>query len=349
MIISQLNFEKLVFKPELLLQVKHKELFFPLHATVSLTNYCNHKCLWCTVYEYQQDKAKYFETDKLIGYIKNANKHGLAAVTYVGNGEPVLHPDFKKITEEFGECDIEQGIFTNGSKLRELTSLYLKYFSFVRFSLDAFDNDSHKNSHGVEGQFEPIIKEIKDMTKEKKKIKSDTQIGIQYVFHNVNYQGLYQIAEIAKNAEVDYLSFKPAFNRGAIFVRGTKNKLTLDEIYNDIARAKIEFEDDDFKIFFREFQIKSIDKNILKYKNCYAGLFNILIYEDESIIYCGPKRIKIGSINDDPLKTMHEINENHLKISLQNCPGGCRYHSLNRLMFLLLNPEKRKFFNENFI
>lgn len=347
MIINQLNFEKLIFNPEILLKIKRNEKFFPMHMIVSLTNFCNHKCIWCTVYEYQKGEALFFNTQNLLNFIEKAAQLGLKAITYVGNGEPTLHPDFGLLTSEINKMGVEQGIFTNGTKIKAFQEHYLKYFSFVRFSLDAYDNESHFKTHGVKGQFESIIEQIRDLLVLRRM--DGPQIGAQFVFHNYNYEGIEEIAKISKEIGLDYISYKPAFNRGAIKERGEKNTLTLSDLTARIAAAKETMEDENFRIFFREFQIKSLEKNILKSDQCYGGLFSLLLYEDESIVVCGPNHVVAGTIQDSPGDIVESVYKIVPKIDVKKCPAGCRYHPLNRLIHLYMNPAERRYFNEFFI
>lgn len=349
MIINQLNFEKLIFNPELLLKIKNNTQNFPIHTIISLTNYCNHKCLWCTAYEYQKEKAINIDTDNLLSFLQKSVKKGLKAVSYVGNGEPTLHPDFTKIVEQCNRFGLEQGIFTNGYNLKNLTKSYLSYFDFVRISLDAFSNDSHSITHGVPNQFETIINNIEHLVSSKNKNQKLPQIGIQYVFHQANHMGIEEITKIAKKLKVDYLSFKPAFNRGAILERTQKNSLDMKKTSTIILSLKEKYETNKFKIFFRDFQTKSIDKNIFKYKFCYAPLLNMLLYEQGEVMICGPQKIVIGNINETPNNISDKIISTYRKLDLTKCPGGCRYHSLNYLLDLFENKEKRKYLNENFI
>ncbi|MFZ5774275.1 MAG: radical SAM protein [Thermodesulfobacteriota bacterium] len=350
MIISRLNFEKLLFRPELLVMLRDGETFFPVHATISLTNLCNHRCIWCTVYEYQQGKARFFPGTSLLAFLGQARTRGLAAVTYVGNGEPTLHPDFEDIARKINALGIEQGIFTNGTNAERLADTYLDCFTFVRFSLDAGSPETHAKMHGVTNAFDSIISGIRtlcDLRRDRRGKKP--QIGIQYVFHNDNIDGIHEAASLAKEIGVDYLSFKPAFNRGALLANGNLNTLSLHEVHPHIMKALDDFSSDDFAIYFREFQVDGIDRNTLNYDCCVAGLFNILIYEDEQVIICGPKRVVAGTIRDQPERLAKNIEALYRSLPLDNCPGGCRYHSLNHLAYLLRNPEARQAFHENFI
>lgn len=349
MIISALNFEKLLFQPELLIKVRDGEAVFPLHMTLSLSNYCNHRCIWCTAYEYQQEKAKHINFEKLVGFLESSRALGLRAITYVGNGEPTLYREFEKLVEQTHSSGLQQGIFTNGTRIEELRDLYVRCFSFVRFSLDGYDDESHASTHLVRHQFGPICRGIRALCEHRSGLSAGTQIGVQYVFHQNNIEGILPVAKLCQDLGVDYLSYKPAFNRGAMDKRAEKNRLTLKDVSSRIGEAKSAYERSGFQIHFREFQVQSIDKNQLAYDQCIAGLFNLMLYEDEKLIICGPKRIAIGTLDDPPVELQRRIADSCKGIGLTDCPGGCRYHSLNQMIYCLRNPAARRSLNEDFI
>ena len=78
-----LGFEKLIYHRDKLDKLARGEKQFPIHVTLSLGNYCNHKCLWCTAYEYQLDKAKMMDFDLLLEWLTKARERGLKAVGHV--------------------------------------------------------------------------------------------------------------------------------------------------------------------------------------------------------------------------------------------------------------------------
>ena len=86
-----LGFEKLLYHPEKLSKIRDDKHQFPVHATISLGNYCNHKCLWCSAYEYQLEKDNQINIELLLDWLQRASGRGLKAVGYVGNGEPLDH------------------------------------------------------------------------------------------------------------------------------------------------------------------------------------------------------------------------------------------------------------------
>ena len=85
-------------------QLKNSGDTTPIHITVGLTNFCNHKCPWCYInwnQSGQQNKRsgtinrpppKPIQADlKIIEALKEAKEMGLKAITIVGDGEPTLH------------------------------------------------------------------------------------------------------------------------------------------------------------------------------------------------------------------------------------------------------------------
>ncbi len=337
---SFLSFDKIMYHPEHIVAVKDATPIFPVHATISLGNYCNHRCLWCTAYEYQLDSATLLDFDKIIFFLEQAKNRGLKAVTYVGNGEPTAYPRFKELVTKISELGIEQAMFTNGYLMDRFEDEILDYFTWVRVSLDAGSTDVHNYMHDVNNHFDKIMQNTKNLIS-KRKDKMPT-IGIQYATHHKNLDDLYNSAKISCEINADYFSIKPVFNRGGVGENIEKNNLTYNDITPIVQEIKKDFQTDDFEVFYRPHQILSHEREytIFEYKLCVAGFFNVNIYEDDKIIYCGPHRVSVGKITD----SLDEIELNIVKLSdkldLSKCPAGCRYHELNNLVENILTPQK---------
>lgn len=336
---SFLEFDKILYHPENILAIKNKTEIFPVHATISLGNFCNHKCLWCTAYEYQLDKANLLDFDKIINFLKKAKERGLKAVTYVGNGEPTAYPQFKELVTQIAEMGIEQGMFTNGYLIHRFEEEILRYFTWIRVSLDAGSTSMHNHMHDVNNHFDKIIENVKNLI-EKRESNLPT-VGIQYATHHENLQDLYQSAKISHEIKVDYFSIKPVFNRGSVGERIEKNSLSHTDVAPIVKKIKEAFESSTFQVFYREYQVLSHEqeKTVLKYSKCVAGFFNINIYEDDKIIYCGPHRVSVGKITDELEKIEKNILSLSDKLNLEICPAGCRYHALNHLVENILHPN----------
>lgn len=335
---SFLDFDKILYHPENVLAAKSNTPIFPVHATISLGNFCNHKCLWCTAYEYQLDKANLLDFDKIISFLEKAKKRGLKAITYVGNGEPTAYPQFKELVIKIANLGIEQGMFTNGYLIDRFEDEILKYFTWIRVSLDAGSTAVHDHMHDVHNHFDKIINNTKRLIE--KRIDNSPTVGIQYATHHQNINDLYTSAKLSKDINADYFSIKPVFNRGSVGERIDKNNLTHNEI-TPIAKKTIQdLASPTFSIFYREHQVLSHEqeKTIFNYNTCVAGFFNVNIYEDDKIIYCGPNRVSVGKITDDLDKIESNIVKLAKNLDLSKCPAGCRYHELNNTLEDIVNP-----------
>lgn len=346
-----LGFEKLLYHPEKLAKLRDGQPQFPVHATVSLGNYCNHRCLWCTAYEYQQSLAKQIDAEALIGWLAKARDRGLKAVGYVGNGEPTAHKQFSEIVRSTADLGLDQGMFTNGYLLDRFEDVILSHFTYIRISLDAGSTEMHARMHDVrESHFEKIMANLERIVARRENSHRPT-IGIQYATHHLNLSDLLVSAARAASIGVDYFSVKPVFNRGSVGERIEKNQLTYEDLAPVVAQARKEYERPDFKIFFRPFQIQSeeADRNVLVYDRCVAGMFNLSVYEDGDLVYCGPHRIPVGTLDDDLETVEQAILELSTKLDLSRCPGGCRYHALNHLVDTVVNPDRASQYHPNFL
>ncbi|WP_420404970.1 radical SAM protein [Nisaea sp.] len=345
-----LGFEKLIYHRDKLDKLARGEKQFPIHVTLSLGNYCNHKCLWCTAYEYQLDKAKMIDFDQLLDWLTRARDRGLKAVGYVGNGEPTAYPRFAELVKAVHDLGIEQGMFTNGYLLDRYEQEILDYFTYLRISLDAGSSEMHAWMHDVRAQHYPKIMENLSSILTKRTRGTPT-IGIQYATHHHNLSDLYKAAGNAAEIGADYFSVKPVFNRGSVGERIDKNNLTYEDITPIVAKARQDFESRGFTIYYRPHQILSeeADRNVLQYDRCVAGFFNLNVYEDGAVIYCGPHRIPVGTMDDDLDRIEDNILALSSKLDLSKCPGGCRYHGMNHLVHTVLNPEAANQYHKNFL
>lgn len=345
-----LGFEKLLYHREKLAKLENGDPQFAVHATVSLGNFCNHRCLWCTAYEYQLDKSKLMDFDTLVDWFARAHKNGLKAVGYVGNGEPTAYPRFGELVEYAASLGLQQGMFTNGYLLDRVASEVLEHFTYVRISLDAGSAEMHARMHDVPESHYPRIMENLEALISARKDRTPT-VGIQYATHHENLSDLHEAARRAAALGVDYFSIKPVFNRGSVGERIVKNRLDADDVAPIVKEIRADFETDTFAVHFRPHQFKSeaANKNTLAYSRCVAGFFNLNVYEDGEIVSCGPHRVSVGNMTDD-IKTIEaNVMATSKELDLSKCPGGCRYHAMNHLIDSVLSESDADPHHRNFL
>ena len=141
-----IGYGKLLYHPEKIIGIKNDTNPFPITATLSLGNFCNHGCLWCSTAYFRESDSISINSEKILNWIKNAKKKGLRGIGYVGNGEPLAFKKFKEISSEVNNLDIDQGIFTNGYLIDRYQDELLN-FAYVRISLDAGSAKVHSELH----------------------------------------------------------------------------------------------------------------------------------------------------------------------------------------------------------
>lgn len=334
-----IGFGKLIYHPEKLVGVKNDKNAFPILATLSLTNFCNHGCLWCSTAYWREDDAKNINYDKLLSWFNKAKTKGLKAVGYVGNGEPLAYKKFKNLSNEIASLDLEQGIFTNGYLVDRYLEELVNNFTYVRFSLDAGTKETHSKLHAVpENQFIKIIENVKLLSN--KRSRKKPTIGIQFVTSQENIQEIETSIKLSIDSGADYFSIKPMWNRGTVQDKIQKNQLSKKDF--DLVYEKVQkYKSDSFKIFYRPQQIISEveDQNMLKYDRCYAGFFGVNIYEDGLITGCGPHHVPVGNLETDVDLLEKNIIDLSKKLDLVKCPAGCRYHPMNFLLHKIKNSK----------
>lgn len=337
---SILGFNKLIYHPEKLVGVKNRTNVFPITATLSLGNYCNHGCLWCSTAYFREAEANQINFEKISSWLEKAAPRGLKGVGYVGNGEPLAFKMFRQLAEKVGDLGLDQGIFTNGYLIDRYQDVLLENFTYIRVSLDAGSKEIHSQLHDVpESHFGKIVHNLGNIIERRDSNKPT--VGVQFATHQHNIGDLENCAKICSDIGVDYLSIKPVFDRGSVKDKIEKNSL-LKEDYDRAYENVQKYENENFRIFYRPQQViaEENEQNMLVYKKCFASFFGINIYEDGDITGCGPHHVKIGDLdmNLDQLET--NIKNLVDKLDLVNCPSGCRYHPLNFQLHKILYSDE---------
>ncbi|MEY4505159.1 MAG: hypothetical protein RL154_1456, partial [Pseudomonadota bacterium] len=181
----------------------------PVHITVGLTNYCNHKCTWCYI-DFAKDIKHRINADfdKMLVALSDAKEIGAKAITFVGDGEPTLYPRFEEFTNAVSKLGYEMGIFTNGGwKEPSVTNALCNNFRFVRFSVDAASATVHHQTH-LTNDFDLVLQNIASVVKQKTK---SLTVGIQFAVNENNIDDVVAAAKLYGEIGVDYISFKPVY------------------------------------------------------------------------------------------------------------------------------------------
>lgn len=334
---------------------KLNELFttgktYPIHATIGLTNYCNHKCTWCYI-DYAKDIKHQINADieKMLEALAQAKEKGLKAITLVGDGEPTLHPEFEIFLEKVSDLGLDIGLFTNGGWKKEVvTEAIIKYCRFVRFSVDAGSQESHKITH-LTNDFEHVISNIDRIVKNKN---SNLTVGVQFAFNQDNIHDIENAVKLYRELKVDYLAYKPVYTN-SLNDSHKENIVESEETHKKLTLAKT-YETEDFKVYWKDWQLKALiyDKNASRgYGTCRAIWLSPYIDEDGNVEFCGNLKGRGFSIGNIYENSFNEIwgSEKHLekvnKIELSSCPKGCKLHGMNLKLEEIASPDLNKHIN----
>jgi MoaA/NifB/PqqE/SkfB family radical SAM enzyme len=330
---------------------------FPVHINIDTTNYCNHRCIWCSAYEEQKEKANDIDYDILMTALKAAKINGLKAVTHIGHGEPTLYKRFLDLIYGINDLGIEQGIFTNGDFKHEYCEDILKTFTWVRFSLDSGSTKTHSQVHGTRNAYQSILSNVKTMVKNRKGPKHFT-VGIQYALHQQNITDFKKCAVKMKELGVDYFAIKPVINRGAVGTKCKKYEIDPERVQDDI-RFIEQLANETFEVLYKPYQFQinnspygNLDNPefVRAYKKCYAPNFEWWIQNNLDVAICGPMKKIVGNLKFQEFESIldsFQYKEVISNIDIRKCYRGCRPHYLNEAMHFLENPDFR--IHKNFV
>lgn len=267
-----------------------KEDIHPPSCEINASNACMLKCKFCIFAPYMDgSQLPYWMFENLI---RSFNGNGLKSVTFTGGGEPLFNPDIQKMAEKAVDLGIQVGLVTNGVLLERITTPQI--FSFIRVSVDSATPYTYEKVKGQD-YFNKVIDNIN-------RIVGRTTVGMSYVVFNDNKHELEKAAKLARDLNVSYIQFKPAWIG--------KTKFTD---YTPPGDGKV--------IVTERYTANSNLPCIM------AGLVGI-VGADAGVYYCcqykGDPKFKLGT-----LETGKEFNEiwnrrRYFNVNIEDCPH-CRY------------------------
>ena len=100
---------------------------------------CNLKCPYCSV-TYRKVSNR-IDLDVIKDYVTKLKSVGLRAAILTGGGEPTIYPAFNELVQWLkGEMGLSVALITNGTQARRVDPKTWGCFSWVRVSINLFDN-----------------------------------------------------------------------------------------------------------------------------------------------------------------------------------------------------------------
>lgn len=208
----------------------------PVHLQVDLCGTCNQRCKWCFFKGGLDSNTGVWRDKELRKHILPAPvanritrehwNYGFGrAITFVGGGEPLLHP---RITSILNNTQQPMGIITNlAVKISPGLKEALQRCKWIRVSLDATTKETYERLHGVD-MFQLVLDNM-----DKVRARVFGMFGISYLVHPDNVEEIAALGEIATLVKANYIQFKPVYSE--------EEPVPYSTLQKQIERLKLDF------------------------------------------------------------------------------------------------------------
>lgn len=178
--------------------------FPPLRVQLDLTYRCNLRCSICYQGEIYKNAQKELTAEEWIRVIRQLPPYSLT--TFMG-GEPLVHSGFKRIAAEALRNHV-CNLVTNGVLLDSETNHFLiaKKLIMLGVSLDGVGS-VHDQIRGVDGTYDRVIKNLKDLREQKKKKRARFPLlDVKTVVTDSNMESLCGLFQTSEELGADFFT-----------------------------------------------------------------------------------------------------------------------------------------------
>jgi wyosine [tRNA(Phe)-imidazoG37] synthetase (radical SAM superfamily) len=332
---------KFLDHPEHLTALREQKVVAPVHIRIKPMNYCNHNCWYCA-YRYENlqlgedmDVADQIPHNKIFEIVEDIIDMGVKAVTFSGGGEPLLYKPLPDVINQLAAAGIKVASLTNGANLKgKVAHAFAENGTWVRVSLDAWDDASYAKSRGIkEGAFTKLLENMRAF------IATGTKcvLGVSLIIDNVNFEHVLEICKIMKDVGVNHVKLSPVVVGNSVDENNSYHSAIKDAISDQITKA-MELETDAFKVHNHYHDLPELfDKG---YEICPFLQFLTVIGGDCGIYTCQDKAFTesgmLGSIKDVRFKEFWFSEENRKQLFEFNPRNSCQHHCVTHAKNLAL-------------
>ena len=224
---------------------------YPITFTIDPTNRCNQDCDFCLNANQRKTNNSELPLGKIIDILKLAKKIGVKGIKIAG-GEPLSYSRIHELLDVLKEYDFEYGLTTNGTLMTpDISDKINGLFKYISISAETFNflkySQIRKSSK---------VNELKENIKYFNSLKSETNINLNLLIHQMTYMDIFETVSTAKELGMNTVFIKPiAFTQNYPY----NYIITPRVIKSQIVKAK-SLEDDNFKV------VVSTDRTDTNYK-----------------------------------------------------------------------------------
>lgn len=320
----------------------------PLHIRIKPINACNHSCRYCA---YRADSLQLgkdmrisdsIPRDKMMEITEDIIDMGVKGVTFSGGGEPLFYPHLADVLRRLVDSPVKFATLTNGGLLQgEVAEMFAHSGSWVRVSMDGWDNASYTRYRGVQdGEYDRILANIEAF----KKLGGPCRLGVSYIVDKENVDHIYEAAKRVKDFGGDSIKIGACILENEAARNNEYHEGIWDTAREQIDRVNEELAGDDFEVF--DAYHKLDERFEKKYTWCPYLQVLPVIGADSNIYSCQDKAYNldeglVGSIKDTSFKDFwmsdkakfYKINPSRV------CNHHCVANSKNKLLLDYLDAD----------
>jgi MoaA/NifB/PqqE/SkfB family radical SAM enzyme len=304
----------------------------PVHVRIKPINRCNHACWYCA---YRADDLQLGEgmdlsdkipEEKMGEIVDDLIAMKVKAVTFSGGGEPLLYRPLPDVIERLGSAGISVASLTNGSNLKgRMADAFARWGTWIRVSLDAWDNDSYAQARGVDkGQFTQLLRNITDFSARG----SACVLGVSFIVGEANHGHVLDLCRQLKDAGVNHVKVSGAVVANDREANNLYHRRLASTVGEQIRLAQQELGDDRFAVIDHYHELDDLFAK--SYRTCPFLQFLTVIGADCRVYTCQDKAYTqgglLGSIRDRSFRDFWFSEENRQRVHGLDPSVSCRHH-----------------------
>ena len=311
---------------------------FPGSVCFAITSKCNFSCKHCLNRNIALDGAD-MTLDELMNVIDQLGQGEVRNVSIFG-GEPLCHPDFKRIVEHMNKYSMNISLNTNGSLIDDDIARWLKIHK-VSGAVVSFDGSSAPVMDEMRGSgaFEMSLKGIRALRG------AGISVLLSVTLTKLNFKFVRDMVLLGKEIEGSAIRFNHVFFGGnaacfikELYLEPAEEREAIDAVW----RAKEEFGafvSDESSYLCQKRKLEDTVKykpvnDKITVRPCGAAMAKCAIRPDGWVVPCEILwDVKCGNVKEDKLKDIWENSQllntfrRPLEVDLEKLPEckGCQY------------------------
>lgn len=340
---------KIFAHAEALSAIQNGERHAPIYIRIKPTNYCNHKCYYCSYADSElglRDQVNHQDQipwEKMQEIISDISDMGVKAVTFSGGGEPLLYPHIVETMKRILAAGIDLSIITNGQLLKDERAKVLAAAKWVRISFDAANAKSYSVIRQIPpNAFEEVCANIQNFAGIKSK---NCELGVNFVINHENADQVYEMAKLLKGLGANHIKYTARITKDLFDYHEPFKESAVEQIH----RAQKDFEGDGFQVINKyEGDFDSAMVFHRCYQKCYVNRIFTVIAADSKVYFCHDKAyVSEGVVGDlehisfRELWNSQEVSKRYMEFDAQKeCNHHCVYDDRNELLNTFFDLDK---------